>query len=367
MNSSAANLHQTLTAALTRHGLAPRSIDLTRTPCIQVKACDGSAVVVSNPYGGQLDIALTEYQGVAAYRYPLRYDPAHPPSDFNADPDHLTQVYETPTPCEGLVHQARADIDRLARILAAEVTRPLPDAEISDLLLHALAKEGLPGAVESRGGCADGIVVDLADGTHVMIADSQDSQITYPVTAKAGLLVKRYANHDPSQERVVYESRSDDNIQEVQAAVHAIREESRLPLTETVTAAPVTGATGLVRQFEELEHERVGAVLLKVLRDKGFDCSLRALGSGGEGVSINLGDGTRLVITDSTGNGLGRTVRGHSGLSVVRVCDRTLRQCDVYNSDDHPLGEQDETFSAVVDILAAVAVINTQADRPARF
>lgn len=129
MNGSATTLHQTLTVTLHHHGLDPQHIDLLGIPGVLVRARDGSAVVISNPYGDLLHIELTEYQGVLACRYPRDRDPAHPGGDF-ADPDDVTVVYQTPTPCEGDVNKARADIDLLASALATEVTRPLPSTEI---------------------------------------------------------------------------------------------------------------------------------------------------------------------------------------------------------------------------------------------
>lgn len=365
MHSSATTLRGALMAALSRHNLDPRITDTTRTPGVLVTCVDGSAVVVGNPCGDRLEIALTEYEAVAAYRYPPRFDPAHPPGDFEADPDHLTTVYETPEPCGGKVYAARADIDRLALILAAEVTRPHPEALVSDVLLYLLAKEGLSGALANRGWSADGIVIDLGDGTHVMISDTEDVQITYPLSAGPGLLAKRYRNDDLSQERVVYRTNDmcKDALEDARTAVAAVREDSRLPLGGYAAPTPGPGPAGsLVRCVQAMEQQRVSDVLLTVLRDKGLRCSLRVLGSGEEGVSVDLAEGTHIVITDPYSEGLEHWVRDHYGLEATRVCGQTLRQDVVYTSQNPE--KRVGTFAAVADILAAVAAIAAETSDP---
>ncbi|MEU0237627.1 hypothetical protein ABZ234_08045 [Nocardiopsis sp. NPDC006198] len=352
-----ATIHDTLIEALTRHGLDPEFVSMTGTPCILVPTVDSSAILISNDYCDDLNLPLAEYQGLLAYRYPLRYDPTRPPTDYQPEMEDLVEVYVTEGPVNG-VKAALKDLGDLTLAVAQAAEHPLPEAEVADLLLAALKKEGLTGRVDSLGGCREGVVVELHDHTHIRITDTEGVQITYPVTGHQGLIAYRYPNDDVTQRIAVYESHRTNAIPDVQDAAAAVRAEANRPLTALNQTQPATGdADALTDQIQRLADQPVSAVLLSLLRSQDWECSLRALGDQGAGVHIPLGPDAHILITDPEDGGLGSTMEEHAGLYVARVSERASRHTEIYSTDNAGAKIHD-TFSAVADLMQAVAAID---------
>lgn len=125
-------LIQALEAAPAR--LRVEHVDYLREPVVMVDTPEG-AVLISNPYAGGLNIAVSTYSGVQACLYPAGYDPRRPHEEVE-DEDIIT-VYET---APDNVEEAAVDLRRLVAAITARFSTPAERIAQRIAFAHALAR-----------------------------------------------------------------------------------------------------------------------------------------------------------------------------------------------------------------------------------